>query len=422
MLIFGNLNALIPVQMTIMAFAIAFLALEFLSLSRSFLATMVFVLTLTLNSEFIRYAFTVLSEGLFFPLGLIWLGVTIAYLRKPTVLAAASLGCVTALLLLVRSAAIAWLPCLFLVLLRDRVRSQHQFVQRCLVMLGPLIFGLAVANAVYHRQIGNDPGASELGTTLIGKVAFVPTEGAMSSFPTAATRYDQLMAVPRSLLRTFPSAREKFLFSSNFYDYIRYRHGDELRSLIAVDSGQTDGRQQTKFALMAISYEPLAYLKDVVVNFRGLWFLWGFQSHAFFQGYNKRLEAIRKFMPNDLAMESAQFGHHSWLLVLGAVLATRFLLYCSFAISVIAMIWSCGQIAVGKVPSRLLFLLGVSGLLVNSYFLVTAMLQAALVRYSMAAWPLHCMLILGSISWGTSKLTCLRARSTPATATPKEAR
>ena len=273
--------------------------------------------------------------------------------------------------------------------------------QRCWARQAPLRSGailvigfslIFLVGAAYRYHVHQTwlPG-SFLGNQLSGKLAFADFDPKQTSHPEAAYRWLTIMAPAKQAREAvMTSMTEKYIFSLNIYDYLRFQKMPEILDQIS-NSEEQIGQVLNALCFSIIRQAPEDYIEDVAMNLMALWTLGEFQSQHVATIYNQKLDSVMEDLPGEI--EPYRLSRQPGFLYL---LIKPFL--------ILTFIVNCGIILLGlfqlirkrPIANQWLgvFVLACS---VQCYYLLTAALQAGLVRYAIAVWPLHLMILLPTL-------------------------
>jgi hypothetical protein len=235
-----------------------------------------------------------------------------------------------------------------------------------------------------HRYSHHQTTKTEsfLGNQLIGKFSLTLIDPLKTSYPESVRLWQQELAPAIQVKNKYFSDNweYQFLFSLNYYDYLRVNKVDQMLEL----SGDNLSRPvfQSRLATELLSLATKEYIKDVAVNFFALWVRGELQTSAFAKQYNDQLNIAAEFIPHTQAPyylnESEQV----------AAYVIKPFLYFSLLLNIAWLLYGIRCWLVNKIIPSQIMPMFVIALAIQSYFLLVALLQAGLVRYMIPMWPL----------------------------------
>ncbi|MDG2088432.1 MAG: hypothetical protein P8J68_06805 [Arenicellaceae bacterium] len=385
-------------QLGMLIISLCMLAYSVGCFSGSALAGAAIVIGAGLHPLYIRYCFTILSEPLFFASLNVFFAIQ---LRKhfDTKLYWGATGAILAWLILIKGASWAFVCVPISILIHQFLRTTgHRFVSlsryiACILIGFAIISGGGLIYRYAHHQ--TIKAESFLGNQLIGKFSLTSIDPLQTSYPASARLWQQEFATTIQVKNEYFSDNwdYQFLFSLNYYDYLRFGKADHMLEL----SGSKLSRPefQSRLATELLSLASKEYIKDVAVNFYALWTQGELQTPAFAKQYNDQLNIAAEFMPNT---QSPYYLNESGQTA--AYLIKPFL-YFSFLLNIAYLLYGASCWLVNKVIPSQIMPIFVVALAIQSYFLLVALLQAGLVRYMIPMWPL---LLISTLSGVTTLL------------------
>ena len=291
-------------------------------------------------------------------------------------------------LILIKPVAWAFICIPVILILQFFLARTQPYKQTAALFAGFIL--IAFSGAAYRYDVHQQwTSGSFLGNQLIGKLAFTEFDPRRSAYPSSAEHWLELMEEPKSL-RTehMDTLNERFIFSLNIYDYLRFRKMPEILAKSGIEEPQhATGSQDLAFSIVRQS--PGGYLEDVVLHFWGLWTLGELQSEKVAQNYNAKLSLIEGRLPDEITpyrlepqSPIAYFTIKGFLLI--AAITNIVILFLGLRQLIHRL---------KPLPETGLSLVVVA-CMIQSYFLLTALLQAGLMRYAIAAWPLHLVIVV----------------------------
>jgi hypothetical protein len=266
----------------------------------------------------------------------------------------------------------------------------------------PIFVFYLIGSAANYAHHGFFSTQSFLGNNLYGKVALIVEEGITSQDPLENKLLEHMATTAKPFqdsLGTITDERIFFSMASPFYDAFRFFMYTQTKEKFPEISHQPD---EDKFcrdvALKVISQKPWDYVKDVVMNYRALWFVWELRNSNEEKELKNAIEMLREldhFKEVKLDYDYVKFRGKSYPMVLGA----RILFFLGF--------WSSTLFIIGflvrpkNYPLYAIFPLYLS-LLCHGSYLSTALVQAGLARYAMIMWP-YMMILVISVFYGIIK-------------------
>ena len=372
-------------QLGLLIVSLCILAYSFATFSGSAVVAFAVIIGAGLHPQYIRYCFTVLTEPLFFASLNILIALQV-YQNFGTKRYWFSTGALLAWLILIKG--VAWaLVCVPIVVLinqllnRDSNISKPIFKQLVFLLFG---FTLLTCAGMIYRFAHHDTVKAEpfLGNQLIGKLSLTEINPADTSFPKSVELWQQEMApIIQAKNNNFSDDwNEQFLFSLNYYDYLRFVRAEDMLAVSGSKLGRLEFQSQLASELLSIA--PAAYFKDVAINFYALWTQGELQTRAFAKQYNAQLNNLPKTPSNTLPpyylSETGQM----------AAYVIKPFLYLTLIINVLCLLYGLSfWLHKNAIPKPVMPLF-ITCLSIQSYYLLVALLQAALVRYMIPMWPL----------------------------------
>lgn len=387
------------VQLGVMVFAFSWLSLE---VSRFFQVSWIawlVQLLLVFNPLLMRYAFTVLSEGFFVSFFAIWLLASLRMLhlwgKFWTFLAAFSFAWVC----LIKTVAVVWVPSIILIfawIIKKRGWSRVKWDIGLFVLTVSIVIGGGAAYRGSHVK-AMDRG-SYTGGQLLGKLAFVPATLEKTTSPSAAAYLNELMIGVREARDSLSDYRQRFIFSLNFYDYIRFQHRDDILAKIEKPDALQDQAQQLSISIIHSNWK--AYLDEVVMTVVAIWSMGDKQTQQFANDYNKQLDILSNHIPKDINLYQMT-GDNSLFYISGHSSVVIYAIKGFMLLAFLVSLWFIlGAFFQRWLPSynRVDYALFFVSVATHSYIIGVALFQTALGRYTMMIWPL--LLLLAFIgSW-----------------------
>ncbi|MBT5031976.1 MAG: hypothetical protein HOM55_06745 [Proteobacteria bacterium] len=372
-------------QLGLLIISLGMLAYSFATFSGSAFVAFAIMIGAGLHPQYIRYCFTVLSEPLFFAS----LNILIALQMRQNFDTKRYWFCTGALLAwLILIKGVAWaLVCVPVVVLINQLLSRDSdickpiFKHLVVLLIGFTLITSAgmVYRFAHHGTVKAEPF---LGNQLIGKMSLTEVNPAETSFPKSVELWQQEMApVIQAKNKGFSDDwDEQFLFSLNYYDYLRFVGAEDMLAVSGSKLGRLEFQSQLASELLLIA--PDAYFKDVAINFYALWTQGQLQTRAFAKQYNAQLDNLPTAPSNTLPPyylnETGQI----------AAYVIKPFLTLTFFINALCLLYGLGfWLRKNAIPKPVMPLF-ITCLTIQAYYLLVALLQAALVRYMIPMWPL----------------------------------
>jgi hypothetical protein len=376
--VFGDLRPAAPIQLFAMVASAAYLALELRRLTHSTLLAAAALLLIVGNLFIYRYAFTIMSEALFFAALAVIVGLICRFAARPGPGTIAALSFTIAVCILIRPVAYVFVPILLLCVVAGWRRAPNR-LRLALVAMLPAAVVLATGSFVYKSYHGSFRTQSFLGHNLIGKVAYLPGTGVASRYPEIDALINGYMAPMRAV--HVDNLQDRFLYQDRHYDYVRYRLTTPTVERIAAETGADADNIRKDVALAFIAAHPLAFAEEVGLQLYGLWTVTELRTAAdnrryeqliaslSFDPFKNMVAPVRTSMP-----WPAVYGIRAFMLgILAATLV-------SFAYGAVALARR------RPIPPAWAALIQIAFLL-HAYLGLVAMLQAGLFRYLIVLWP-----------------------------------
>ena len=372
-------------QLGLLIISLCVLAYSVATFSGSAVAAFAVIVGAGLHPQYIRYCFTVLTEPLFFASLNIFVAIQMRQFFH-TNRYWFSTGALLAWLILIKG--VAWaLVCVPIVVLINQLLSRDRNISKPIFKhLVYWLFGFMLLTSVgmIYRFAHHDTVKAEpfLGNQLIGKLSLTEVNPAETSFPKSVELWQREMApIIQAKNENFSDDwDEQFLFSLNYYDYLRFVRTQEMLAVAGSKLARLEFQSQLASELLSIA--PDAYFKDVTINFYALWTQGELQTKAFAKQYNAQLDnlptALSNTLPPYYLRENGQM----------AAYVIKPFLYLTFVINVLCLLYGLGfWLRKNAIPKPVMPLF-ITCLTIQAYYLLVALLQAALVRYIIPMWPL----------------------------------
>lgn len=374
----GDLHAIIPLQLFAMVGSAGYLGIELRRLTGSTLVGVAAFALIVSNIFIYRYAFTVMSEALFFAGVAILIALLCRFATAGGVVNIAAISFTVSACILIRPVAYVFVPILVVCAIL-RYRDDPQWWRPVVWALLPAFTVLMVGSLAYHNKHGTFRTQSFLGHNLIGKIAYLPGNGVESRYPKIVALIDRYMEPLRAV--EIDDLHDRFLFRERHYDYVRY--GLTTPAVVQTVGGggasEEDVRKNVAFAF--IKAHPVAFAEEAALQLYSLWTVADLRTAA----DNRRFDAIIASLPFDPFKDTAtpRRTPMPWPVVYGI----RGFMLGILIVTVIAL----GHAAVRIVRARPIApewaAMALIALLLHGYFFLIAALQVGYFRYLIVMWP-----------------------------------
>ena len=211
-------------------------------------------------------------------------------------------------------------------------------------------------------------------------------------------KIDRTMTPVREIAGSAPDMTTRYLFTAPYYDFVRYRLTPDDFRVLSERSGLAIDKVRQEVAWSFIVAHPLRYASDVLMNLFAVWTLADLQSPARMAAFNSFVDAHRPvpIFGDDFYRPADR--HAALVYPVKAVLGIALL------VSLFAIAYGVHRIVnmdpLSPVP---FFALHVAGLL-HAYFLLIALVQVGIPRYSLTMWPAILALLAVCVAWSVQKL------------------
>ena len=195
-----------------------------------------------------------------------------------------------------------------------------------------------------------------------------------------------------SVNERIPDFAMRFIYSLNIYDYLRFANTPEILERENLEPAQ-HGPALTALSFSIIKQSPLDYLEEVAMSRYGLWFFGELQSAQFAANYTQLTNELKSSLPKGIQLYQLSGQNTIPLVVIKTFLAL------SFAINIILLLYALFTLLRGRPINDSLLGATILALMVQGYLLLTALLQAGLIRYAIVAWPLHIVVFVVVAIW-----------------------
>jgi len=390
------------VQNMLFFFSLSFLSIAFNQRFRSLALSIALIIGIGLNPAIAQYNFSIITESLYFSSLLIFLAFTLKLsyqrtnrgrLKRP--LNYVMIGLLFSWLILIKPVSWSFIAIPILIIWQHISMRENVFRAIGFLLIGFVCVHFMGTGYRYsvHQQFS---GSSFFGNQLIGKLAFTPFDPDKTAYPAAGKLWLDIMHDSHEARKKLDSHGERYLFSLNTYDFLRF---DNMPDIVNQMQTNNEKSAQKDLALSVLKQNPKSYAYDVGLHFYHLWSIGELRNQKFSKSYNKKLDQITEEFKQGIPKPYYLNEDGSLqVLVIKPFLAMIALLN---AFTVLFGVFYCIRFKPNSLLFNHVFILACS---VNAYFLLTALLQAALTRYAIVAWPMHLILFFGLITIARNKL------------------
>jgi hypothetical protein len=370
------------VQLLAIAAGSAWLAYEMRRVVRPYWCVLL-QLSILGNVALVSYAFTILPEALFIAAVMAYYGLALRFIDRPLSGTAMGLGAVSMTIALLKPsgysfvtsvAPIAWIA-----------RAQLRTIALLAAPIVVLLSAASAVNFVRSRVVGTQAfgGFSALG--YVGQfLDRSPDDALQASFVELAA------PVGRELERIHGIDAYYFASGNAFHDV------QDAQAIIADGIHRQDPGATTqqvfvrlnaiawRWALTAIREHPREYLRQVSVNWYGLWFIPGLRNAADEERFAEELRQLNATAPTITRNGIVYRTVPPWVywpvkIALGGV----------FVASLVGLILAAGRPVTLQAAA-----LAAASVALHANFLLVSGLQTGLPRYALAMWPLTMMILI----------------------------
>jgi hypothetical protein len=276
-LLTGGYQAISFVQLTTLCVSVFVAAVSFARFLKSFVLGMVFILATLGLSEIVKFCFEIYTESLGVSLLLLLAAAILSYIniKNASKWPLFIIGLLVGLLVLLRPSSYALLGAVFVLFLVYIPKIIDVF-KLCIL---PLTICLLMGAGVNYFHHGFFSTQSFMGHNLFGKTAFV-VKDAMQSTDLIEAEIIQKMAAGMAPLQNeldqIVSLKLYYILSTPLHDKLRFflldrKFKPDIPELS--EHPDLDGFYKN-VALRIIAQNPTAYLKDVMIHYGAMWFIW----------------------------------------------------------------------------------------------------------------------------------------------------
>jgi hypothetical protein len=264
-----------------------------------------------------------------------------------------------------------------------------------------------VGVSVNYYKHGFFSTQSFLGHNLYGKVAFVVKDGMKSDDPLEQKILDKMIQAMKPIqdpIEQVDSSQIYCLLMMPAYDKLRYELlGRFEGSLPEIKALKDKDAFYKSVAIKVIKQNPVKYAKDVAINYAALWFLVDLKTDTIrnqLENYIEKYRQIKEFQ--DIQLDYSYITKKTLIIkktipLLMMYSVKAFLGFCFLISFYFIFIVSRLLLLQQKIPP--LFLIGTfCALNVHSSYLLTAALQAGIVRYSAVMWPYLFLMVIAFLT------------------------
>ena len=384
----------IPIVQNILFFiTLGFLACAFNQRYRSVILGIALIIGIGLNPAIVRYNFSIITESVYFSSLFIILAVLLKIcfqrtsrgrIKRP--LNYVILGLVFSWLILIKPVSWSFIVIPILVIWQHISLRENTFRAISFILIGFLcmqVLGTAYRYSV-HQQFS---GSSFFGNQLIGKLAFTSFDPSQTPYPQAGELWLEIMESSHKARESLDTHGERFIYSLNTYDYLRF---DNMPAIVELMETSDKSNAQKDLALSVLKQNPKSYGYDVGLNFYHLWSIGELRFKSFSEAYNQKVKRLISEFGDKIPKPYILNEDKSLQIVI-----LKPLLAIIAALNFVTLIYGFIHFILFRPKSSLFTHIFVIACSVNAYFLLTALLQAALIRYAIIAWPMHLLLLFG---------------------------
>ena len=378
--VFGTYAAIPFLQLLFLTLATASLAVAFYRLTRQLALCFLLIGGIMVNPVYI-HIFNILTEALSITLLIMFMNILIVFFQKSSLKLLMLLSFIAGLGILVRPVHYAYVPILFILAFWRYYPVPVKPVYRLMASFVPVLV-IVVAGCWGQYQKNGIFRLDTMGSfNMIGKVSLIADKDIPSRHPQFMAEMVQFSQPVNNYLNQTLTLRMRYLLSAPYYDYFRYQYLPGINRRVNADS-----RIYAETAWDIVKARPLAFAKDVWMNYCALWQLYDLQTM-------KEKKLLKTFIDSHIP---SPYMSYPWYPDVASVSIKTHPLFVGGIRLVLAGIALCGLIMVLAAAFTLfkkqafspLILTGATvALVTQSHFIVTALSQAGLPRYSFAQWP-----------------------------------
>lgn len=390
----GSYSAVSFVQLTTLCASTLVMAVSFSRFLKSFLLGVVLACAILSLSEIVKFCFEIYTESLCVSLLLLLAANCLFYIKSRSERILILIGLIVGLLILLRPSSYAILGSILFLFLP--VISKKEAIFK--FFIPPVTMCLLIGAGANYVRHGLFSTQSFMGHNLFGKTAFVVTEKTHSNNVVESKVMQKMasnMAPIQAEIDKVNDIKFYYILSAPLHDKLRFFVLDKkIKPNITELSACPDLDSFYKnVSLKAIVQNPVAYVKDVIIHYGALWFVWDIITPSEkgllikWINYLKSTDAFNQVDQDYSQYKFREKGFISFLLIKG------FLYFC-FCLSFVFMIRAAGCLFEKK-PLQSAWKAGLFlSTSIHSIYFFTACFQAGYPRYSMLMWPYMFMMFL----------------------------
>lgn|GEM_PF-3491097 len=390
----GGFDAVPLVQLSFLCASVFIAALSFSRFLGSLTLGAALAVSLLSMGGIVKFCFEIYTESIGVSLLLFLSAACLNFIKKPSQKSASFLGLLIGLAILIRPSSYALLGPAFVLFLFYRGNLTNLIRG----FLPPLVLCLLIGASVNYVRHGFFSTQSFMGHNLYGKVAFALKPEMKSHDPLETKMMGKMaesMLPIQKALEKVDSVRLYYILSTPLYDKLRFfiLNKQFKPSMPEVLKLKDPDAFYKSVALKIITQNPQAYLKDVLIHYSALWFVWDLitpEDKKQLTGLIESLKETKDFKAIEQDYSLYKFRDK----IAPIIYLIRGFLYFCFCLSFV-FIGSGFWCLLKKRPLPHLWGVGLFlSLSIHALYLSTALLQAGYPRYSMFMWPYMLMMFL----------------------------
>ena len=389
----GGFDAIPLVQLSFLCAAVFIAALSFSKFFGSLTLGTVLAVSVLSISGIVKFCFEIYTESIGVSLLLLLSAACVNFIKKPSRKSLFSLGLLVGLAILIRPSSYALLGPVIVLFLFYR----NQLMNIMKGFLPPLVLCLLIGASVNYARHGFFSTQSYMGHNLYGKVAFALKPGMKSHDPLETEMMDKMtesMFPIQEELAKIDSLRLYYILSTPLYDKLRFFLLNQFKSNMPefLKIKDLDAFYKS-VALKIIAQNPSAYIKDVLIHYSALWFVWDLITPPEKEQLARWIGSFKE--TKDFKAIEQDYSLYKFRDKIAPVIyLIRGFLYFCFCLSFV-FIGNAFWCLLKKRPLPHLWGFGLFlSLSIHALYLSTALLQAGYPRYSMFMWPYMLMMFL----------------------------
>jgi hypothetical protein len=378
--IFGTLDVIPVIQLSLLTFSVTYLANAFFRLTRGYFLTFALIAGVMINPGYI-HVFNIMTEPVSVAILVAFMATAINFFQKPSLKDLAQLSLFAGLAILVRPVHYAYIPILMILGLITKFPIKVTIIRRFLTSVTPLFLLILLGCVGQYAKNGMFKLENLGGFNMIGKVSLIAEKEIPSRHPEFLKEALGFSVPTIDYLDKTPNLHIRYILSAPYYDYFRYSYLPEISKRLPVDDGVY---AQTSWDIIK-SY-PIAYAQDVWMNFSALWQLHDLLTvkekmllKSFIDSHQPSPYIVYPWYPNTINFSIKHHPFFVWglrLILLGIAVSGLIMLFGSL----IALLR-------GREVMPLILTGATAALVTQGHFLLIALSQAGLPRYSFSMWP-----------------------------------